>query len=178
MANEQYITIRGRLTAAPELRFGQSGVAIASFTIAANARKFNRQSNEFEDKETTFWRCSAFREMAENIAESLDKGMAVVAYAELESRSFETREGEKRTVTEAKIEAIGPDLRWSTAKVTKSNRGNGGQGGTARSQVDPYNGTNSGFTPAPASNGGQGDPWGGSGSAGSWETPTSQESPF
>lgn len=86
MSNEQYITIRGRLTAAPEMRFAPSGTAIVSFTIAANARKFDKQSNEFKDKETIFWRCSAFREMAENIAESLDKGMAVVALAELESR--------------------------------------------------------------------------------------------
>lgn len=160
MSNEQYITIRGRLTSAPELRFSQSGTAIASFTIAANARKFDKQSNEFKDKETIFWRCSAFREMAENIAGSLDKGMGVVALAELESRSYETREGEKRTVTEAKVEAIGPDLRWATAKVTKSNRSNGGN-------------SNSGSSPAPASS----DPWGG-GSAPSWGAPNNQESPF
>jgi len=122
MSNEQFITIRGRLTNDPELRFTPSGAAVANFTIATNARTFDKQTNEWKDKETIFWRCSAWREMAENVAESLTKGMGVVALAELESRSFESN-GEKRTVTEAKIEAIGPDLRWASAKVTRTQRG-------------------------------------------------------
>ena len=169
MANEQYITIRGRLTADPELRFGQSGVAIASFTIAANARKFDKSANEFKDKDAIFWRCSAFGEMAESIVDSLVKGSAVVALAELESRSFETREGEKRTVTEAKIEAIGPDLRYATAKVTKAQR-NGGQGTptTQPQQPAPQQ-----WGQAPA----QADPWGG-GQQPAWPSEQSSEVPF
>lgn len=128
MANEQMITIRGRLTDDAELRFTGSGTAVANFTIAANARTFDKQTNEWKDKETVFWRCSAWRELAENIVESLQKGMAVVALAELEARSYETKEGEKRTVTEARIEAIGPDLRWATARVTKAQRNNNAGG--------------------------------------------------
>ena len=170
MANEQYITIRGRLTADPELRFGQSGVAIASFTIAANARKFDKSANEFKDKDAIFWRCSAFSDMAENIVESLVKGSAVVALAELESRSFETREGEKRTVTEAKIEAIGPDLRYATAKVTKAQR-NGVQGTTQPQQSTQ---TQTGWGQAPA----QSDPWS-SGQQSAWPSePANSEPPF
>ena len=122
MSNEQFITIRGRLTGPPELRFTPSGSAVANFTIASNARTFDKQTNEWKDKEAIFWRCAAWKEMAENVAESLDKGMAVVALAELESRSYTTKEGEKRTVTEARIEAIGPDLRWASAKVTRTQR--------------------------------------------------------
>ncbi|MEU3847165.1 single-stranded DNA-binding protein [Micrococcus terreus] len=169
MANEQYITIRGRLTADPELRFGQSGGAIASFTIAANARKFDKSANEFKDKDAIFWRCSAFRDMAENIAESLVKGSAVVALAELESRSFETREGEKRTVTEAKIEAIGPDLRYATAKVTKAQR-NGGQG---TSTAQPAQSQQAGWGQAPA----QPDPWSG-GQQSAWPSEPGGPAPF
>lgn len=122
MSNEQFITIRGRLTSPPELRFTPSGSAVANFTIASNARTFDKQTNDWKDKEAIFWRCAAWKEMAENVAESLDKGMAVVALAELESRSYTTKEGEKRTVTEARIEAIGPDLRWVSAKVARTNR--------------------------------------------------------
>ena len=128
MANEQHITIRGRLTNDPELRFTPNGAAVANFTIAQNARIFDKQTNEWKDKEATFWRCSAWREMAENVAESLTKGMAVVAFAELESRSFEDKEGNKRTVTEARIESIGPDLRWASAKVNRTPSGGASQG--------------------------------------------------
>ena len=127
MANEQLITIRGRLTNDPELRFTPSGAAVANFTIATNARTFDKQTNEWKEKETIFWRCSAWREMAENAVESLQKGTAVIALAELEARSFESN-GEKRTATEAKIEAIGPDLRWASAKVTRTQRNNSGGG--------------------------------------------------
>ena len=123
MANEQHITIRGRLTSDPELKFTPNGKAVANFTIAQNARYFDKQTNEFKDKEAIFWRCSAWQDMAENIAETLYRGSPVVAFAELESRSFETKEGEKRTVTEARIEAIGPDLRWVTGQFQKSQRG-------------------------------------------------------
>ena len=149
MANEQLITIRGRLTNDPELRFTPSGAAVANFTIATNARTFDKQTNEWKDKETIFWRCSAWREMAENVAESLTKGMGVVALAELEARSFESN-GEKRTVTEAKIEAIGPDLRWASAKVTRTQRGNNGGGFGGQQQSQQWGGQQQ----APAD-----DPW-------------------
>ncbi|MDN6374325.1 MAG: single-stranded DNA-binding protein [Brevibacterium aurantiacum] len=129
MANEQHITIRGRLTSDPELKFTPNGKAVANFTIAQNARYFDKQTNEFKDKEAIFWRCSAWQEMAENIAETLHKGSPVVAFAELESRSFETKEGDKRTVTEARIEAIGPDLRWVAGQFQKPQRGQQQQGG-------------------------------------------------
>ncbi|MGH3651587.1 single-stranded DNA-binding protein [Glutamicibacter sp.] len=160
MSNEQYITIRGRLTATPELRFTPSGSAVANFTIASNARKFDKQSNEWKDAETIFWRCSAWRELGENIAESLDKGMAVIALAELESRSYDTKSGERRTVTEAKIESIGPDLRWATAKVGAGARGNG-EGAAGR---------------APNSSSGAG--WNNSTGGGGWGNPPANEPPF
>lgn len=129
MANEQHVTIRGRLTNDPELRFTPNGAAFANFTIAQNARYFDKQANEFKDKEAIFWRCSAWREMGENVAETLHRGDPVIAFAELESRSFETKEGEKRTVTEARIEAIGPDLRWLVGQFQKPQRGGGQQQG-------------------------------------------------
>lgn len=162
MSNEQYITIRGRLTAPPELRFTPSGSAVANFTIASNSRKFDKQSNEWKDAETIFWRCSAWRELGENIAESLDKGMAVIALAELESRSYDTKSGERRTVTEAKIESIGPDLRWATAKVGAGARGNG-EGAAGRTS---HGGGGGGWNSPPAAGGGWGNP------------PAQQEPPF
>ena len=162
MANEQYITIRGRLTGDVELRFTPSGSAVANFTIASSARKFDKQTNEWKDAPAIFWRCQAWRELGENTAESLSKGMAVIALAELESRTFETKEGERRTVTEAKIEAIGPDLRWATARVGQSARG-GGEGGAGRN-TSPAANTHApgpGWGTPPAG----GDPWQNNGSA-------------
>lgn len=138
MSNEQMITIRGRLTGTPELRFTPSGSAVANFTIASNARKFDKKTNEWVDAETIFWRCTAWRELGENIAESLDKGIAVVALAELESRSYEAKDGTTRTVTEAKIESIGPDLRWATATVQRPARG-GGEGAAGRNSSPAAN---------------------------------------
>lgn len=176
MANEQMITIRGRLTGPPELRFTPSGAAVANFTIAANARTFDKQTNEWKDKETVFWRCSAWRELAENVAESLDKGMAVIAFAELEARSYE-KDGQTRTVTEAKIEAIGPDLRWVSAKVTKVQRSQGqpqvfGQGGQQYGQ-----GFGGQPQPGPGNPNAQG--WGGGQqSNGGWGNPGADEPPF
>ena len=178
MANDTLLTIVGNTTAPVELRFTQSGAAVANWTVASTPRSFDKSKNEWVDGETLFMRCTAWREMAENAAESLcDKGVRVIVTGFLKARSYETREGEKRTVQELDVQEVAPSLKYATAKVTKANRGNGGQGGTARSQVDPYGGTNSGFTPAPASNGGQGDVWGG-GSAGNWGTPANGEVPF
>ena len=129
MAGDTVITIVGNLTADPELRFTPSGAAVASFTIASTPRSFDRQTNEWKDGETLFMRCSAWREAAENVAESLTKGTAVIAQGRLQQRSFETREGEKRTVVEMQVDEIGPSLRRATAKVTRASRGGGGFGG-------------------------------------------------
>ncbi len=128
MAGDTIITIVGNLTGDPELRFTPSGAAVANFTIASTPRTFDRQSNEWKDGETLFMRCSVWREAAENVAESLTRGTAVIAQGRLQSRSYETKEGEKRTVTEMQVDEVGPTLRRATAKVTKAQRGGGGGG--------------------------------------------------
>jgi single-strand DNA-binding protein len=128
MAGDTIITIVGNITNDPELRFTPSGAAVANFTIASTPRTFDRQSNEWKDGETLFMRCSVWREAAENVAESLTRGTAVIAQGRLQSRSFETKEGEKRTVVEMQVDEIGPSLRRATAKVTKAQRGGGGGG--------------------------------------------------
>src|SRR5690606_39273834 len=129
MAGETVITVVGNLTADPELRFTPSGAAVASFTVASTPRTFDRQANEWKDGETLFLRCSVWREAAENVAESLAKGMRVIVQGRLVQRSFETREGEKRTVVEMQVDEGGPSLRYATAKVTRTQRGGGGFGG-------------------------------------------------
>lgn len=134
MANETFLTVTGNLTSDPELRFTTNGAAVANFTIASTPRKFDRQSNEFKDGETLFMRCSVWREAAENVAESLQKGMAVIAQGRLESRSYETKEGEKRTVTELAVDEIGPNLRRATAQVTKNAQKGQGNFGQQQSQ--------------------------------------------
>lgn len=158
MSNEQFITIRGRLTNDPELRFTPSGAAVANFTVASNARTFDKQSNEWKDKEAIFWRCSAWKDLGENVAESLVKGVAVVVLAELESRSYTTKDGDNRTVTEARVESIGPDLRWATAKVTRAQRSGGAQQGQ-QSPAQNWNqqSTDPWATPAPTSDTGWGN---------------------
>jgi single-strand DNA-binding protein len=138
MAGETTITVIGNLTADPELRFTPSGSAVANFTLASTPRTFNRQSNEWEDGETLFLRASVWREAAENVAETLVKGMRVIAQGRLKSRSYETKEGEKRTVIELEIDEIGPSLRYAQAKVTRvQGKGQQGQGGQ---QQDQWNG--------------------------------------
>ncbi|MBD8062028.1 single-stranded DNA-binding protein [Oceanitalea stevensii] len=129
MAGETVITVVGNLTADPELRFTPSGAAVASFTVASTPRTFDRQSNEWKDGETLFMRCSVWREAAENVAESLAKGNRVIVQGRLVQRSFETREGEKRTVVEMQVDEVAPSLRYATAKVTRTQRGGGGGGG-------------------------------------------------
>ena len=193
MAGETIITVVGNLTADPELRFTPSGAAVANFTIASTPRTFDRQSNEWKDGETLFLRASIWREAAENVAESLTKGTRVVAQGRLKARSYETREGEKRTSYELDVDEIGPSLRYATAKVTKSGRGGGGgfggggQGGGGfggGGQGGGFNqGANSGGQGGGnagwGSGGGSNDPWGGSStSAGSWDTPGNDEPPF
>lgn len=129
MAGETIITVVGNLTGDPELRFTPSGAAVANFTIASTPRIFDRQANEFRDGETLFMRCSIWRDAAENVAESLTKGTRVIAQGRLVQRSFETREGEKRTVVELQVDEIGPSLRYASASVTRTQRGGGGFSG-------------------------------------------------
>ena len=133
MAGETPITVVGNLTADPELRFTPSGAAVANFTVASTPRTFDRQTNEWKDGEALFLNCSVWRQAAENAAESLVRGMRVIVSGNLKARSYETREGEKRTVFEIDVEEVGPSLKYATAKVTKTPRpaaaGGGGYGG-------------------------------------------------
>jgi len=128
-AGDINVTVIGNLTADPELRFTPSGAAVASFTVAASSRYLDKQSNEWKDTEPVFMRCSVWRQYAENVAESLQKGMRVMVQGRLRQRSYETREGEKRTVVEMEVDDVGPALRYATAKVTRVARGEGGPGG-------------------------------------------------
>ena len=147
MAGDTVITIIGNLTADPEMRFTPSGAAVASFTIASTPRIFDRQTNEWKDAETLFMRCSIWREAAENVAESLAKGMRVIAQGRLQQRSYTTREGEQRTVVEMQVDEIGPSLRRAKAQVTRTSGGQynaGGQGGGSGYQGGGQGGYNAG----------------------------------
>src|SRR5262245_33287321 len=128
MAGETVITIIGNLVDDPELRFTPSGAAVANFRVASTPRTFDRQAGEWKDGETLFLSCSVWRQAAENVAESLQRGMKVIVQGRLKQRSFETREGEKRTVFEIDVDEVGPSLRNATAKVTKTTRSGGGGG--------------------------------------------------
>ena len=129
MAGDTLLTLIGNLTADPELRFTPSGAAVANFTVASTPRAFDRQSNEWKDGETLFMRCSVWRDAAENVAESLQRGSRVIVTGRLKSRTWDTKEGEKRTVMELEVDELGPSLRYATAKVNKTQRGGGGGGG-------------------------------------------------
>jgi len=122
MTGEPQITVVGNLTSDPELRFIPSGAAVCNFTVAATPRAFNKATNEWEDQETLFLRCNIWRQAAENCAECLQRGMRVVVTGRLKQRSYETREGEKRTVIECEVEEVGPSLRYATAKVNRTER--------------------------------------------------------
>jgi single-strand DNA-binding protein len=122
MTGETVITVVGNLTADPELRFTASGAAVANFTIASTPRTFNRNSGEWEDGRPLFLRCGLWRQPAENVAESLTKGSRVIVTGRLRQRSFETKEGEKRTVVELEVDEVGPSLRYATATVAKAAR--------------------------------------------------------
>jgi len=139
MSNETYVTVIGNLTADPELRFTPSGAAVANFTIASTPSHFDKTTSAFKDDETLFMRCSIWREAAENVAESLVKGLRVVAYGRLVQREWEDREGQKRTVVELQVEEVGPSLKFASAKVTRAQRSGGGatQGGAP--QDNPWN---------------------------------------
>ncbi|NUT21857.1 MAG: single-stranded DNA-binding protein [Hamadaea sp.] len=129
MAGETTITVIGNLTDDPELRFTPSGAAVAKFRIASTPRTLDRASGEWKDGEPLFLACSVWRQVAENVAESLQRGARVIVSGRLRQRSYETREGEKRTVIELEVDEIGPSLRYATAKVQKMSRSSGGGGG-------------------------------------------------
>jgi single-strand DNA-binding protein len=128
MAGDTVITLIGNLTSDPELRWTPSGAAVATFTIASTPRTLDRQTQEWKDGEALFLRCSVWREAAENVAESLTRGSRVMAQGRLKQRSFETKEGEKRTVVELEVDEIGPSLRYATATVSKAARSGNGPG--------------------------------------------------
>ena len=154
MANDTQITVVGNLTADPELRYTQGGLAVANFTIASTPRSFDKQSSEWKDGDALFLRASCWREFAENVAGSLTKGMRVVAQGRLTQRSYETKEGEKRTSFELEIDEIGPSLRYSTAAVTRNPSRDGNSGRSNATNEEPWT------TTAPASSGAaRGDVW-------------------
>ena len=162
MAGETVITVVGNLTADPELRFTPSGAAVANFTVASTPRTFDRQTNEWKDGEALFLRCNIWREAAENVTESLTKGTRVIVSGRLKQRSFETREGEKRTVYELDVDEIGPSLRYATAKVTRASRGGGGGGfgaggGSRPTSSQPVANEDPWGSAPPAGSGGAGD---------------------
>ena len=128
MAGETVITVVGNLVDDPELRFTPSGAAVANFRIASTPRTFDRQTNEWKDGDALFLSCSVWRQAAENVAESLQRGMRVIVQGRLKQRSYETREGEKRTVVELEVDEVGPALTFATAKVTRASRSGGGGG--------------------------------------------------
>jgi single-strand DNA-binding protein len=161
MAGDTIITVVGNLTADPELRFTPSGAAVANFTVASTPRTFDRQSGEWKDGEALFLRCNIWRQAAENTAESLTRGMRVIVSGRLRQRSFETREGEKRTVMEMEVDEVGPSLRYATAKVNKATRqggasgsgGYGASGSSSGSADDPWSSAPQAGAPAGAGNG-------------------------
>ena len=197
MAGETPITVVGNLTADPELRFTPSGAAVANFTVASTPRTFDKQTNDWKDGEALFLNCSVWRQAAENAAESLTRGMRVIVSGRLKARSYETREGEKRTVFEIDVDEVGPSMKYATAKVTKTSRSGGGQGfgSSGGSSDDPWasssgqggqsnggqgggsswggnqGGQSSGGQSSGGQGGGQGDPWATSGTGGHSEEP-------
>jgi len=163
MAGDTVMTVVGNLTADPELRFTASGAAVANFTVASTPRTFDRASGEWKDGEALFLRCNIWRQPAENVAESLVRGSRVIVSGRLKQRSFETKEGEKRTVIELEVDEIGPSLRYATAKVNRAQRsdssGGGGYGGGSGSGGS---GGSGGRPSTPVD-----DPWGSAPPAGS-----------
>lgn len=186
MAGETTITLIGNLTADPELRFTPSGAAVANFTVASTPRTFDRQTNEWKDGEAMFLNCAVWRQYAENVAESLQKGMRVIVSGRLKSRSYETREGEKRTVFELDVDEIGPALRYATAKVSRTTSGGGGgRPGGGGGGYGSGGGEDPWSSGAPAQGGNQGGGnqggYGGGNRAGGsdpWAAPQTDEPPF
>jgi single-strand DNA-binding protein len=179
VAGETIITVVGNLTSDPELRYTQNGLAVANFTIASTPRNFDRQANEWKDGEALFLRASVWRDFAEHVAGSLAKGSRVIATGRLKQRSYETREGEKRTAIELEVDEIGPSLRYATAQVTRSAGGSGGGaggggGGGQRGQVGGQQRQNDDPWGTPAASGGS------AGGADGWSAPGTydDETPF
>ena len=152
MTGDTILTVVGNLTADPELRFTASGAAVANFTVASTPRAFDRTSGEWKDGEALFLRCNIWRQPAENVAESLTRGSRVIVSGRLKQRSFDTKEGEKRTVIELEVDEIGPSLRYATAKVNRAAGGSNGGGNNGAGR-----GGNTGGAPAAVN-----DPWGSS----------------
>ena len=161
MAGETTITIIGNLTADPELRTIGSGATVASFTIASTPRTYNRQSGQFEDGQALFMRCSAWRDLADHCAQSLSKGMRVIAQGRLQQRSYQAQDGSNRTVVEMTVDEIGPSLRYATAQVTRQSSGQGGFAG--RQGNGGFAGNNGGYSGGASYSGGNGYQGGGSG---------------
>ncbi|WP_042415841.1 single-stranded DNA-binding protein [Streptacidiphilus anmyonensis] len=167
MAGETVITLVGNLVDDPELRFTPSGAAVAKFRIASTPRTFDRQTNEWKDGESLFLTCNVWRQPAENVAESLQRGMRVIVQGRLRQRSYETKEGEKRTVFEVEVDEVGPSLRSATAKVTRAQRSGGPGGGFGGGQQGGggYGG------------GQQGGGWGGGSQSGPSDDPWASSAP-
>jgi single-strand DNA-binding protein len=170
MAGETNITVIGNLTDDPELKFTPSGAAVANFTVASTPRTFDRQTNEWKDGDALFLRCAAWRQMAENVAESLQKGQRVMVTGALKIRNFERQDGSKGTSVEINVEEVGPSLKWATAKVTKASRSGGGGGDMGGGQgggANPW--SQQSAAPSGSAQGGAapqqgGDAWAGGGS--------------
>ena len=192
MAGETQITLVGNLTGDPDLRFTPSGAAVANFTVASTPRTFDRQTGEWRDGEAMFINCAVWRQYAEHVAESLTKGMRVIVQGRLKSRSYETQQGDRRTVFEIDVDEVGPSLRYATAQVTRTSGGGQG-GGNWQGNQNQGGGQNYGNqggygNQAPQGQGGQGgDPWGGSGGGYSggnrggndpWNQSAAEEPPF
>ncbi|MFI5913871.1 single-stranded DNA-binding protein [Dactylosporangium sp. NPDC051541] len=179
-AGDTTITVIGNLTDDPELRFTPSGAAVAKFRVASTPRTMDRQTNEWKDGDPLFLSCTVWRQAAENVAESLTRGSRVIVSGRLRQRSYETREGEKRTVIELEVDEIGPSLRYATAKVQKMSRSSGGGGGGFGS------GGNGGGGGGGGGGGYQDDPWanatpaggGGGGGGGRSNSSFDEEPPF
>jgi single-strand DNA-binding protein len=178
-AGDTQITIAGNLVDDPELRYTPTGQAVANFRVASTPRFLDKATNEWKDGDSLFLTCNVWRQAAENVAESLQRGMRVIVTGRLKQRSYETREGEKRTVYEVEVDDVGPSMRNASAKVTKSNRsgggggfGGGGQGGAPRGQGGPagYGG--------PSGGRGAEDPWAASEPGGLGDGGSSDEPPF
>ena len=170
-AGDTVITLVGNLVDDPELRFTPSGAAVAKFRMASTPRYLDKQTNEWKDGESLFLSVNVWRQAAENVAESLQRGMRVIVQGRLKQRSYETKEGEKRTVYEVEADEVGPSLKSATAKVVKTQRGAGagGFGGGAAADNDPW--ASAAPAPAPAGNSG--------GGGGGWNAPgASDEPPF
>jgi single-strand DNA-binding protein len=159
MAGEPPITLIGNLTGDPELRFTPSGAAVANFTIACTPRTLDRQTNEWKDGETLFISCAVWRQVAENVAESLQRGARVVVHGRLKARSYDDRDGNKRTVFECDVEEIGASMRYATLKISKTSRSDGGFGGGGNQGGGNQGGGNQGGGYGGQGGAPQNDPW-------------------